>query len=90
MEKLEGIITAVEAESKQPNPTHANLARLVAMFMRETKEAIDTIIASINPVAGDKETYCVDASNTDSSDTTTEVLIADVPEKPKRKKPKAH
>lgn len=35
IEKLNGVIEAIEAESKQPSPSHANLARLVAMFFRE-------------------------------------------------------
>lgn len=33
--KLQGITDAIEAEVKQPSPSHNNLARLTAMFMRE-------------------------------------------------------
>lgn len=35
IEALKGIADAVEAESKQPSPSHNNLARLLAMFIRE-------------------------------------------------------
>jgi hypothetical protein len=33
--KLEGILSAIEAEAKIPAPSHQNLARLIAMFFRE-------------------------------------------------------
>lgn len=36
--KLEGIVSAIEGESKAPAPSHANLARLVSMFFRELIE----------------------------------------------------
>lgn len=35
MSKIDGLISAIEAEAKQPHPSHANLARLVAMIFRE-------------------------------------------------------
>lgn len=38
MEKIEGIIQAIEAESKTPSPSHLNLARLVAMAFRALLE----------------------------------------------------
>lgn len=33
--KLQGIVDAIDVEGKQPSPSHNNLARLTAMFMRE-------------------------------------------------------
>lgn len=36
--KLEGYLDAIEQEATQPQPSHANLARLVAMFMRAIVE----------------------------------------------------
>jgi hypothetical protein len=33
--KHEGLVEGIEMESKIPHPSHANLARLVAMFCRE-------------------------------------------------------
>lgn len=33
--KLEGILTAIESETRLPSPSHNNLARLVAMAFRE-------------------------------------------------------
>ncbi len=35
LDQLNGLIDAVEAESKNPNPSHQNLARLCWMFFRE-------------------------------------------------------
>lgn len=35
MSKLESLIEAIEAESIQPHPSHANLARLLALALRE-------------------------------------------------------
>lgn len=34
--KLEGLVEAIEGEARSPAPSHANLARLVAQFCRET------------------------------------------------------
>lgn len=34
-EKLEGLASAVEEETKLPSPSHNNLGRLVGMFFRE-------------------------------------------------------
>jgi len=33
--KLQGIISAIEEESRVPSPSHSNLARLLGMFCRE-------------------------------------------------------
>ncbi len=33
---LNGIISAIEAEGVNPSPSHANLARLFAMYLKET------------------------------------------------------
>lgn len=41
--KLEGIVSAIEAESKIPMPSHANLARLVSMFFRELLEQVKPV-----------------------------------------------
>ncbi len=35
LEKLEGLISAIEGEAKQASPSHANLARLTALALRE-------------------------------------------------------
>lgn len=51
IEKLNGIIDAVEMESKMPSPSHNNLARLCAMFMRESikEEPVITFSQSSGP-----------------------------------------
>ena len=43
--KLEAIIEAIIAESRRPEPTHANLARLIAMALHELI-AMNVFIAS--------------------------------------------
>lgn len=41
MSILEGIIEAIEAESKQPSPSHNNLARLVALGLKAISESLE-------------------------------------------------
>lgn len=46
MTKLEGIVQAIEGEAKAPAPSHANLARLTAMFCRTFIEALNEPVPS--------------------------------------------
>lgn len=52
--KLEGLLSAIEGESLQPSPSHNNLSRLVALFMREllvqlTPPCSETVTDAGNP-----------------------------------------
>lgn len=38
IEKLSGILSAIDTESRTPSPSHQNLARLITMFFRELLE----------------------------------------------------
>ncbi len=69
-EKLEGLLTAIEAESKSPSPSHQNLARLVTMIFKELLQSIDdmsfktTYIQSSPPIS--------ESVNTDPAPTNVE------------------
>lgn len=55
--KLEGLISAIESESRQPSPSHNNLARLVAMFCKELiKQSEKPSTETISSIAGNVET----------------------------------
>ncbi len=54
LERLNGLISAIEAESHNPSPSHLNLARLVALFNRELLDYLNakgpvTVTATNNP-----------------------------------------
>lgn len=51
--KLGGIIDAIEAESLQPHPSHANLARLIGMFCRELISSYEQKPEVIIPVSNE-------------------------------------
>lgn len=54
VEKISGIIDAVDAEAKLPSPSHSNLARLLSLFMRCCIENVApvqvTTTETINPI----------------------------------------
>lgn len=51
IDELNGLVDAVEAESRNPNPSHQNLARLCGMFFRELIQHLDAPmqIATVTP-----------------------------------------
>lgn len=48
--KIKGILDAVEAESKQPSPSHNNLARLTHMALVEIMNFLDMLCKGIVPL----------------------------------------
>jgi hypothetical protein len=52
--KIEGIISAIESESKNPAPSHSNLARLVSLLGKalvETDVPTETKTESLNTIS---------------------------------------
>lgn len=76
--KLEGIISAIETESKIPSPSHANLARLVSNLFRVLVEEFSKPVCS---------TVITDAPTvTDSNPGTTYNETIEPPPPPKKRK----
>ncbi len=65
-EKLEGIVSAIEAESKSPAPSHNNLARLCGLFMRE-------LISIVNSVSDTLPSPCVEVKTTSENEAKVEI-----------------
>lgn len=49
VEKIKGILDAIEAESKLPAPSHANLARLTHMALVEMMNFLDLLCKGLVP-----------------------------------------
>lgn len=80
--EIAGLIEAVEAESRQPGPSHSNLARLLATFMRLTVEEMYALNPSVVPHPEDPIPFY--------EPMTMDALSSDVPPEPvKVKKRKA-
>ncbi len=77
--KLQSIIEAIDSEAKMPNPSHANLARLVAMFFRDLIEP--TIVAPAATVTtSEPETVALSARGSDiPEEKKTHVALRRVP-----------
>lgn len=54
-QQLEGIVSAIEGEAKQPSPSHANLARLVAMFFRLVADDMTSKAKEVVPAVAEPE-----------------------------------
>lgn len=64
---LNGIIDAIQAESRTPSPSHQNLARLTAMALKELAELIEPKEACVSihdAIPPQSETLGAQASET--------------------------
>lgn len=48
--KMQGLIQAIEAEHKQPNPNHGNLARLTAAALTEIMDFLNKLSSAVLPI----------------------------------------
>ncbi len=99
-EKFQGLLTAIEAESKSPSPSHQNLARLVTMVFRELLRSIDDMSFKTTyihqPTVSVLTSTDLNSNSTSSTPTnvewtepTTTLNHADTePEEPKKKRKK--
>lgn len=86
--KLEGIVSAIEKEARQPSPSHNELARLVVLFFRSLIETSQVVHAS--DIVDDRQ----QKGPATTSNGHTDLEVVDVPEpepltkKKGKKKPK--
>ncbi len=71
--KLEGIVDAIEEESRTPSPSHQNLARLVAMFMREI------LVEDEVPLVPQTETQTETASSVGEGASAIVTIVGETP-----------
>lgn len=50
VEKIKGILDAIETESKLPSPSHANLARLTGMALKEMLDFMNVLCQGLMPL----------------------------------------